>query len=168
MSPTVLPYEETLQNALRELHKNSFGVLATAEGNRVTARQMMLVFDELKISCFTTNFTRKYKQISVNKNVALAFANIQVDGTASIGGQTCDPQNAWFLNAVKSQFPKVYEHYRDWLENPNTTCEVIKITPKRIALFYGPPDPNRHLDVINIEAQTSFRYYSSENWPPEY
>ncbi len=168
MSPTVLPYNETLQNALQELHKNSFGVLATAEGNRVTARQMMLVFDGLKISCFTTNCTRKYKQISVNKNVALAFANMQIDGTASITGKTCDPKNTVFLNAVKSLFPKVYEHYQDWLENPNTTCEVIEITPKRIALFYGPPDPNRHLDVINIEERTSFRHYSSEIWPPDY
>jgi general stress protein 26 len=168
MSPTALQYEETLQTALQLLKKNPFGVLATASEDRVTARQMMLVFDGLRISCFTPNFTRKYRQISANRNVALVSGNVQVEGIACIKGRTSEPQNAGFLTAVKTSLPRVYEHYRDWLEDPNTFNEVIDIIPTRIAVFFGPPEPNRHLDVLNIDERTCFRYYSSESYPSGY
>jgi len=166
MSTTVLPYEELKQEALREIQRNHFGVLATAEGNYVTARTIMLIYDGLKISFTTPTWTRKFKQISANKNVALAINNIQIEGVASIKGRTSDPENAWFLKALEELSPEIYKLYRDVCKEPNTAYRVIEITPKRIALFYGPPDG--HLDVINIDEQTALRYYSSDNYAPHY
>jgi|WetSurMetagenome_2_1015567.scaffolds.fasta_scaffold290244_2 general stress protein 26 len=168
MTPTVLSYEQLEKTALEQIKKSNHGVLATTDGKRVTAREMMLLSDGLKISCFTTNWTRKYRQIAGNKNVALAMGNMQIEGLARILGRTSEPQNAWFLEAVKEASGKAYEAYREWLEDPNTDYEIIEITPQRIALFYGPPDPDRHIDVLNVKARIATRFYSSENFAAEY
>jgi len=157
MSTTVLPYEELEQEALREIQRNHVGVLATAEGNYVTARTIMLIYDGLKISFLTPTWTRKFKQISANKNVALAINNIQIEGVASIKGRTSDAENAWFLKAFEELAPEIYKLYRDPCKEPNTVYRVIEITPTRIALHYGPPDS--HLDVLNVNEKTAIRYY---------
>jgi general stress protein 26 len=166
MSPTNLDYEELKQEVLQQIQRNQLGVLATAEGDSVTARTIMLMYDGLKIILFTPTWTRKFKQISVNKNVALAINNIQIEGVASIKGRTSDVENAGFLNAFEELYPEVYKLYRDACEEPNTTYHVIEIAPKRIALFYGPPEG--HLDVINIDKKTAVRYFSSDSYAPNY
>ncbi len=157
MSTTVLPYEELEQEALRETQRNHFGVLATSEGNSVTARTIMLIYDGFRISFLTPTRTRKFKQISTNKNVALAINNIQIEGVASIKGRASDAENAWFLKAFEELYPKLYKLYRDACKEPNTVYRVIEITPTRIALFYGPPDT--HLDVLNVNEKTAIRYH---------
>jgi general stress protein 26 len=58
---TTLSYIELEQEILQELKKYSIGVLATSEGNNVTARSMMLLADGMKISCFTFTTTRKFR-----------------------------------------------------------------------------------------------------------
>lgn len=76
MSPTKLDYEELKQDILQQLEKSRVAVLATAEGDFVTARQMTLISDGLTIYFMTFTFTRKYKQILVNPNVAVAMGNM--------------------------------------------------------------------------------------------
>jgi hypothetical protein len=68
---TQLSYDDLKQEMIQELQKYTHGVLATSDGNLVTARQMMLIPNGLTISCLTGNYSRKFKQISANKNVAL-------------------------------------------------------------------------------------------------
>ena len=158
MEPTTLDYEELKQEIIQQLEKSRFGVLATAEGNFVTARQMMLICDGLKVSLLTTNWNRKYKQISANKNVALAINNIQIEGVASIKGRTSDPENAGFLKAFEELFPELYKLYRDFCNEPDTIYHVIEVIPTRIALFYGGPEV--HLDVLNVGENSAIRH----NW----
>jgi general stress protein 26 len=166
MSPTNLDYEELKQEALRQIQRNPLGVLATAEGNSVTARTIMLIYDGLKILFFTPTWTRKFKQISANKNVSLALNNIQIDGVASIKGHTSNNENTWLLKALEKLAPEMYKGYRDELMNPEMPWQVIEIAPKRIALFSGLPD--RHLDVLDIIEKTAIRYYGREGFPPNY
>jgi len=166
MSPTNLEYEELKLAIIEQLGKTLVGALATAEGNFVTARQVMLIPDGLTINFMTTTFTRKYKQILVNPNVAIAVGNIQIEGVASIKGRTSDEENVGFLEAFERLSPETYKNYRDWCLDPETTMHLIQVTPKRIALFTGLPDS--HLDVLNLDNKTAVRYYGSESYAPNY
>jgi general stress protein 26 len=166
MSPTNLDYGELEQAIIQQLKKTLVGALATAEGDFVTARQMMLISDGLTINFMTTNFTRKYKQILVNPNVAIAMGNIQIEGVASIKGRTSDKENVGFLEAFERLSPETYKNYRDFCQDPETTMHLIQVTPKRIALFTGLPDSR--LDVLNVDEKTAIRYYGLEGYAPNY
>ena len=158
---TTLSYNELKEEIIQELIKYSIGVLATSEGDHVTARQMMLISDGLRISCFTFTTTRKFKQISANKNVALAINNIQVEGEASFKGHTRVPENESFLKAFEKLQPEVYKMYRDVCINPETPVELIEISPKRIAMFTG-GYPNSKTDVLNTDKKTAIGYSGTD------
>jgi general stress protein 26 len=166
MSPTQLNYEELKQQVQQRLNKSRYGVLATAEGDFVTARQMMLVCDGLTVSFITTTTTRKYKQILVNPNVAVAIGNMQIEGVASVKGRTSDKENAGFLKAFEKIEPELYKNYRDMCLDPDTPWQVIEITPKRIALFNESQES--YLDVLHIKVKTAIRYYAMEGFAPNY
>ena len=165
MSPTQLNYEELEQKIIQQLEKSKAGVLATAEGDFVTARQMMIICDGLMISFTTTATSRKYQQIMANPNVAVAFGNMQIEGVASIKGSTSDNENAGFLKSFEEIEPEVYETHRDMCLDPDTPWRVIEIAPKRIALFFGSP---YHLDVLNVSEKTAIKYDASELIAPNY
>jgi hypothetical protein len=127
----------------------------------VTARQMMLIPDGLTISCFTFTSTRKFKQISANRNIALAMNNIQIEGVATLKGHTSDSKNGGFLKAFEELQPEVYKMYRDVCLDPKTPVQLIEISPKRIAVFTG-VFPNSHIDVLDTENKTAIRYFVTE------
>ena len=154
---TTLSYDELKEEIIQELKKYPIGVLATSEGNYVTARHMMLIADGLKISCFTFTTTRKFKQISANKNVALVANNIQIDGVVTLKGHTNDPKNKYFLEAFEKLQPEIYKMYREVCLDPKSNAELIEISPKRIAIFRG-GYPDSKTDVLNIENKTAVRY----------
>ncbi|MBN1320701.1 MAG: pyridoxamine 5'-phosphate oxidase family protein [Thermoleophilia bacterium] len=62
-----MSYDDLQQEIVQELQKHKVGVLATAEGNSVTARSMSLIFDGLTSSCFTNAHSRKARQIAANE-----------------------------------------------------------------------------------------------------
>lgn len=157
---TALSYEALEQEIIQELRKHIVGVLATSEGDRVTARSMSPVYDGLKVSCFTSAFSRKARQIRANENVSIAVHNIQIDGVARLKGGTTEPQNAAFLHEYEEFQPDVYELYRQILLSPEIPTEVIEVYPTRIAVFTGMPDP--HTDVLDTDKKTATRYLADE------
>ena len=157
MAPISLPYEETFQNTMDQLKNKNLGVLATAEGENVTAREMVFVCNGTTISFVTTIYTRKYKQIMANNNVAVSIDNIQIEGFATIRGRPSDEENAWFIEALPELAKK---NWLDLFMDPERPERIIEIHPKRIALYYGPP--NGHFDVLNIGEQKALRYDSLE------
>ena len=164
MSPTNLNYEELKQKIVKQLERSGLGVLATAEGDFVTARQVMIICNGLKISFFTSYSTRKFKQISANKKVALAFNNIQIEGVASIKGRTSDKDNIWFLKIFEEMAPEEYKKYRDECLDPKTPHRLIEVTPERIAVF----SMARELDVLYIPEKKAARNSGRESFPPNY
>lgn len=166
MRTTQLDYQEMLQQVQQQLSKSFEGVLATAQGDFVTARAMMLICRGLSIYFMTPLFTRKYKQILVNPKVAVAIGNMQIDGLASVRGATCDKENAWFMETINTIAPGVYAEYRGECLDSQTLYKVLEIIPQRIALFDGLP--NRYLNVLNINEKTATRYYGREGFPTDY
>ncbi len=158
--PTTLSYEEVKQVVQQQLQKNPIGVLATTEGNNVTARYVMLLSNGLKVSFFTLVTSRKFKQIESNKKVAIAIGSLQIEGDATIAGRTSDPQNSGFLEMFKKFAPEVYEEYKKDVESPDTYYQLIEVQPKRIAVYY--PRPDAHYDVMDVDKQTAISYDFTE------
>ena len=160
---TQLSYDDLKQEIIQALQKNIIGTLATSDGNFVTARQVMIISEGLTFFCFTGSETRKFKQISANKNVALAINNIQIDGVATLKGHTSNPKNKGFLIAFEKISLEGYNFWRDKCLDPKTTLQLIKISPKRIAA-YIPKPPAVYLDVLNIDKKTAIRYLMGEEY----
>ena len=161
---TQLSYDDLKQEIIPELQKYTHGVLASSDGSLVTARQMMLIPDELKISCFTFINSRKIKQILANKNVALAINNIQIEGVATLKGRTSDPKNKSFLKAFEKLRAESYKRWRDRCLDPKTPLQLIEISPRRIAVYVTTKAPTPYHNVLNIDKKTAIRYLSGEDY----
>jgi general stress protein 26 len=161
MSPTALSCDELKQEFTQQIQKAEWGFLATAEGNYVTVRQMMILSDGLKIMCFTGKNTRKYKQILANKNVALAINNLQIEGIANLTGHPSDARNAGFMKTFKERFPKVYEYWREQCIDPNSGLVVIEITPGKITAYKASPTGSQ-VDILNIVTEKATNLSGTE------
>ncbi len=155
MSPTTISYDELKQEFSQQLQKTGHGVLATSDGNYVTAREMMILSDGVKIWCFTSENSRKFKQMQANKNVALSINNLQIEGIVALKGHPLDDENSGFIRMFKEKRPEVYKNWGPMLEDSNSNERVLEITPTRIAFFHGGPD--LHLDIMNVARETATR-----------
>jgi len=160
---TELPYEECKQKVTDELLKHKTGTLATSDGNTVSAREMVFIYDGLTIYCRSEGLFKKFKQIDANPNVAIAIGNIQIEGLAIIKGHPLEEANAKFIQLYKDQVPQVYEvAYRDYFSRSD--CKLIAIIPKKITLYVGGPPAEKagysfsgYFDILNVEKQTAQR-----------
>jgi uncharacterized pyridoxamine 5'-phosphate oxidase family protein len=153
MSTGPIDFQEASEKALRQLKSSSRCVLATADGNHVTAREMMLLADENKIYMVTGDMTRKYRQIQANPNVALAVGNLQAEGTAALKGHPSQPQNKAFMEAMEREMknapPEISDVILGICKNPDSPYRVIEFTPVRLQLYFPPPD--FHIDIIDMK-----------------
>jgi general stress protein 26 len=161
-----ISYEETKQKIIGALHKHSIGVLASSNGGVVTSREMRLIYDGIIIYCYTTIDSRKFRQITINPNVAISVSLIQIEGVASILGHPAKPENAKFFKLYKEQQPQAFEFsYNEYLaDGKNAEVRLISIMPRRIALYLsGEPAISAGytsvgcLDILNTEKQQAYR-----------
>ncbi|UCE38997.1 MAG: hypothetical protein JSW00_07185 [Thermoplasmata archaeon] len=140
MKQIEISYEELEQDFIKELGKLGSeglyrrGILATSEGDHVTARRMHFISNGLTLYCYTIRGTRKCKQIMANPNVAVVAGFVQYEGVASVKGHPLDEENADFIKAFKENQPEKYEREKRIFQNPDLDWVVIKVEPKRIAL----------------------------------
>ena len=105
-------------------------VLATCAENKTTARMMSCIFTDGNIYFQTDKDFLKYKQITINPNVALCIDNIQIEGIASDIGHPLDKDNIFFSVKFKASFRGAYYKYT------SLSCErLIQVTPKFITLW---------------------------------
>jgi len=136
-------------------------VLSTSLNDVVTARRMRFVPDGLTLYCYTDQYTRKYEQILGNPNVAVVIGYIQVEGTAKIAGNPLEKENVDFIRAFKENNLEFAENYMKHFERPDRSIQLIKIDPKRIALFkYGDPESGieRGLYVLDVPNKKAHRF----------
>jgi general stress protein 26 len=152
MAQTEIPYEELKQEIIEELKQQRTGVLATSDGEDVTARSMLLFSDGLTIYCFTDKDSRKFKQMSVNPKVSVAAGSLQIDGTATLKGHLLDEENARFIEIHKEQNPEYFK-ITESAFFPIQSVRVIEITPKRIGKWIR----GGKLDILNISTRKAYR-----------
>jgi uncharacterized pyridoxamine 5'-phosphate oxidase family protein len=162
MSPATISYDELKQEFTQQIQKAEHGVLATSEGDRVTAREVLILSDDLKIMCFTAKNMRKYKQMQANKNVALSIYNLQIEGTATLTGHPSDERNREFIRIFKEKLPKHYEFWGPICQNPDSDLGVIVINPDKLTAYKRSPDIGPHLDILNVVTKTATRVNTME------
>ena len=144
-----------MQEMIQEIQKHKLVVLATSDGESVTARTVLRISDGLNLFCFTGNYTRKYKQMMANPNVAIAAGNLQIEGGASLKGHPLDEENTAFIKAYKKTRPDAYER-SSRVHFHRKNVRVIEIAPQRIALYTGMDEASgseSHIDILNIAAR---------------
>lgn len=159
MSQIELSYEDMKQEMIKEIQKHQFVVLATSEGESVTARSMLLISNGLKIFFMTNPNYRKYNQIMANPNVAIAAGNLQIEGVASLKGHPLDEENAEYIKAFKDTQPDFYERStRVNFKRPDV--RVIEVVPKRIALYTSGDmvsGAEPYIDILNTVKEEAHR-----------
>ncbi len=87
---------------LDDFGKGRKAVLSTSENNVVSSRMMSVVQIEGAFYFQTDASFRKYRQLSVNRNVALCVDNIQIEGISEELGRPLD--NPKFCEAFRECF----------------------------------------------------------------
>jgi general stress protein 26 len=151
-SRTELPFAEKREEvaAFLAAPENAIMTLATSAENRVLARMVLIVSDDLDIYSFTWRGSRKCGQIRSNPRVALCKDRVQIEGTAEILGGLFDPSNASIRTLFEERYPQSVDN---WRERPGMV--LIKIRPTSVVLAGG-PDEEPKLEFINIEQEQAY------------
>ncbi|MCE5322644.1 pyridoxamine 5'-phosphate oxidase family protein [bacterium] len=123
-----IDFDALSEEIIHILEKEQSVVLATSSDDKVTARTMCHVNDGLDIYFGTNNKSRKYEQMNINPQVALAVGNMQIEAIATICGHPSN--NPEFKNIYNAKFPHLAGLYP-----PHEDDVVIKCTPTKITLF---------------------------------
>ena len=94
--------------------------------------------DGLNLCGFTGSSSRKYKQMQVNKSVAFALNNIQIEGLVIMKGSPLAPENVRFIELFQEKWPEIYQFWRKWFEAPNSGARVFTLKPRRIGVYNAP------------------------------
>jgi uncharacterized pyridoxamine 5'-phosphate oxidase family protein len=90
---------------------NSGITLATSAQNKVTARMMSYVNEDLTIYFQTSGNSEKALQIEQNPNIAFAVANIQIEAVARKCGHPMGIKNKGFVKKYEDKFPYRFKSF---------------------------------------------------------
>ena len=165
MSQIELSYEDLKQEMIKEIEKRQLKILATSEGDFVTAREVRFISDGLTMFCFTDHRSRKYEQIKANPNVAIAVGNLSIEGVASLKGRPLNEENAKYLETFREKQPDWCEHWSQAGHFQNPNMRVIDVTPKRIAMYKTrafDKVPESYLAILNVVKEEAYRLKPSD------
>ena len=164
MSQEEVLYEELEQWIIEELKKHKICVLATSENNRVYARGLKLCTDGLTLYCSSQADSKKFKQIQVNPNVAVAAGNLQIEGIASLTGHPLGEANVRYIEVLKEHYPEDYQALSAvQFKRPEYT--VIKINPVKITMYKGgnkETGTESSLNILNVAKKEAYKVYRSD------
>ncbi|MDP4268237.1 MAG: pyridoxamine 5'-phosphate oxidase family protein [Bacteroidota bacterium] len=148
-----IDYNSLLSEMIDTFGESKTMVLATAFGEKVTARSMSCVFDGINILFQTDSGFQKVEQIMNNTNVALCYQNIQIEGAAKLCGHPAEKQNEIFIEKFKKSFKSSFELYSD-MKNEI----VIEVNPTLITIWkYENGKPLR--DYLDVCGKLAYREY---------
>lgn len=102
-------FSEKHEAFLSEFGKARKMVLSTSKDNIVSSRMMSVVLMDGKFYFQTDVTSKKYHQLTSNKNVALCADNVQIEGICEEIGQPCD--NASFCSLFKECYKGSFDAY---------------------------------------------------------
>jgi general stress protein 26 len=145
----MIDYNELANEVIGLLEEIQTIILATCTNERVTARTMNMVNDGLTIYFQTGKNGDKGKQVCKNPNVAIAVDNIQIEAVARFTDNT--NEIALCSTKYKAKYPRLYEKYFDFPEEPTLICEptIIKL--------YKFIDGKICFDVLDVKDKKAYR-----------
>jgi uncharacterized pyridoxamine 5'-phosphate oxidase family protein len=142
-----LVYDIELDNIYEIIGNSKIMALATSINDKPTVRLVSCITYNNKIFFQTGTDLKKYEHILNNKNVALCFDNIQIEGIANIIGKTRDKENNEIMEIYKSYYKSSYETYSHMDKEI-----LVEIIPEEIIKWdYEEGKPYRIF--INIKAK---------------
>lgn len=141
-------YEATAKKFWDMLAKGIEIVIATADGNDVTARTVSAVPLEGKLYFSTFDSSLKYAQIGKNPQVAFCVGPIQLKGTARIMGSPEMAENKAASDAIMAAFP---DDYAVFSKAPGVV--LVEVTPQSASFGSAETGDVFLLDFIEQTAQ---------------
>lgn len=123
-----MKYEELITRIENVLENTKFAVLATANKEGiVSACQMCIINNGLKVYFQTDSTFEKIKNIKENPHVAITVGAFYFKGIAKIVGHPTT--NSDFIEKIKEKHPETYEHYTNLpseilIEVDLTECKI--------------------------------------------
>ena len=154
-----LNYNELKTKVITEIEKHPLLVLATTYEDKPTARTIMRVSNKLTLYNIAGKYTRHYKHIQTNPYVALATANLQIEGKARDKGHPLDPENREFIEALSRQHPEFYKR-AEKLHFQRQSMGVIEIMPSKVTLYYRADletGVDAYLEVLDVDAKEAYK-----------
>lgn len=145
-------FSEKLRSFFADFGKARKMVLSTSAKDKVSSRMMSVVQIDGKFYFQTDKKLRKYRQISVNKNIALCIDNIQIEGVCKEIGSPLD--NDEFCNAFRVFYKGSYDAYTSLEDERLFVVEPVFI--ERWIYFDRVP----YIETYDIEAE----YYSCNEY----
>ncbi|MCJ7471512.1 MAG: hypothetical protein MUP02_01700 [Actinobacteria bacterium] len=146
-----LDFKILKEEVIDYLEKNTKWILATSLKDKVTARSMSIINNELTIYFQTDKRSRKYQQIVSNNNIAIAHDNYQIEGIAQICGHPISNGNEFFYKKYKSVHKSAFERY-SFLKDE----VVIKIIPE-LVIIYKYINSLPYKDYLSINEEKAYR-----------
>jgi uncharacterized pyridoxamine 5'-phosphate oxidase family protein len=146
----ILDFETEQEEIFNKIGENKLAALATSSQNNPTVRMMSIIFHNNKIYFQTGVDLMKYKQISENKNVALCFDNIQIEGIANIIGKPIDHDN--IMEIYKKYYLKSFENYSKLDKEI-----LIEVIPKKITKWEYNENGKPYRIFIELENRKAYK-----------
>ena len=133
------------ENKIITLFENTkFCVLATADKNGVvSASQVCLINDGLKLYFQTDRTFEKVKNISENPNVAINIGAYYFKGQAKL--MEHPNKNDWFIESIKAKHPETYKSYTNLPNEVLIECDLSE------AKIWGGGSSDVHNQEIMIQ-----------------
>ena len=146
----ILNFEIEQENIFNKIGENKLAALATSSQNSPTVRTMSIIIKNKKIYFQTGIDLIKFKQICENKNVALSFENIQIEGIANIIGKPVDHDD--IMEIYKKYYKNSFENYS------NLDKEIlIEITLQKIVKWEYDNNGKPYRIFIELENKKAYK-----------
>jgi uncharacterized pyridoxamine 5'-phosphate oxidase family protein len=146
----ILNFEIEEDGIFNKIGKNKLAALATSNQDSPTVRMMSIIFFNKKIYFQTGIDLMKYKQISENKNVALCFENIQIEGIANIMGKPIEHNN--IMEIYKEYYKNSFESYSKLDKEI-----LIEVIPKKITKWEYDENGKPYRIFIELENRKAYK-----------
>ncbi len=126
------PEFEVIKNEILTVFAENKGmILATSLDDRVTARHVSYVNDDLDIYFTSWNHNKKVVQMKSNPNVAICLNNIQIEGKAEVLSSVFEEKYKRIADLFRTKFSAI------WLDRFSHIKELIlvKVAPEKIVKF---------------------------------
>jgi len=140
-----IEYNVLKEEVVRFLDEHKILFLATSADDRVTARAMSCVHVGLEIYFQTSNKSDKFAQLLKNPKVALCAANISIEGVATIGKHTMDPESERFIELYKEHHLGSFNAYSRLGSNV-----VIRVDPTRVIFWKYGDEGRPYREILHI------------------
>jgi len=157
MEPTIkeeLDFDKSKNKLLSFLDNrdNPIMVLGTSANNKVLTRAILIINNELDIYFFTWKYSRKIKQIEINKYISLCKDRIEIEGEAMILGLMTSKENKNILEMIREKHP---DSVKKWESKSNMV--IVNIKPKFACIDGYFEDNDSYLEYIDLEKKESYR-----------